>query len=129
MSAHAASHGAAGGDDSSPDHTRPPKASWSHWERVTRPRRGAAACPLPALCLALDLRVASPRGPHTPHQQRLAFRDSRWITAFWGRELQCAASGPVQKRQRRANEDEQLNGGEAERREAGAPPDVPGKSP
>lgn len=37
--------------------------------------------------------------------------------------------GPVHKRQHRAREDEELSGGEAERREAGAAPEVPGKGP
>lgn len=37
--------------------------------------------------------------------------------------------GPVHKKQHRAREDEELSGGEAERREAGAAPDVPGKGP
>lgn len=54
---------------------------------------------------------------------------SRGIATFRGWELRWAAMGPVHKRQHRAREDEELSGGEAERREAGAAPEVPGKGP
>lgn len=52
---------------------------------------------------------------------------SRGIAAFWGREQQRAARGAVHERQRRASPDEVPSGGEAERREASAPPEAAGK--
>lgn len=66
----ATSHGAAGGDDSSPGRSWPPKAPWSCWEGVAQPRPGTTAHPLPASHLTPDPCVASPcTQPPAPHRR------------------------------------------------------------